>query len=59
MSSDNVTKNQESGIQLIQSPEEVSSLLKDLWINHKNGITPSGEKVFIVKLPPLENQKEK
>lgn len=54
MSSDNVTKNQESGIQLIQSPEEVSSLLKDLWINHKNGIIPSGEKVFMVKLPPLE-----
>ena len=47
------------GITLIKSPTEVSQLMKDLWINHKNGIPIPKNNVFIVNLPHMEQKENK
>ena len=47
------------GITLIKSPTEVSHLMKDLWINHKNGIPIPKNNVFIVNLPHMEQKENK
>lgn len=42
----------------IKSPEEVKKLLQDLWLNHKAGINPPGNKIFLVSLPPIDKDKK-
>lgn len=38
---------------IIKSPEGVSKLMEDLWINHKAGNKAPQNNVFWVELPPL------
>lgn len=42
----------------IKSPEEVSKLMEDLWLNHKAGNKVPLNSVFWMELPPL-NEEEK
>ena len=49
-------ENKNNGINVIQSPTEVSQLVRDLWINHKNGIPLPKNNVFIVNLPSIEKK---
>lgn len=45
-------------IQRIQSPEEVSKLMEDLWVGHKAGLKPHENLVFWVDLPPLTDEEK-
>ena len=49
-------ENKNKEINEIQSPTEVSQLVRDLWINHKNGIHLPKNNVFIVNLPSIEKK---
>ena len=42
----------------IKSPEEVSKLMEDLWLNHKAGNPLPKNNVFFVELPPPTPEEE-
>ena len=52
-------ENKNKEINEIQSPTEVSQLVRDLWINHKNGIPLPKNNIFIVNLPSTEQKENK
>ena len=42
----------------IQSPEEMSKLMKDLWLRHKAGLKQPENIVFWVDFPPLTEEEK-
>lgn len=42
----------------IKSPEEVSKLMEDLWLNHKARNKAFQNNVFWVELPPLSEEEK-
>ena len=42
----------------LKSPEEVTKLMEDLWLNHKAGNKATQNNVFWVELPPLSEEEK-
>ena len=42
----------------LKSPEEVTKLMEDLWLNHKTGNKTTLNNVFWVELPPLSEEEK-